>query len=327
MIAKAYRTSVGGFALATKSNWSVRAHCCSAFTLTELMVVLAIIGVLIGLLLPAIQRVRDTASRTNCMANLRQLAMAVHAYEAAHRELPQGCAYPFAPAGMEWPGSYQVGLSWHTSILPYVEQVPLWHLAWTAQMEDPRGHSPLHFRVVAKEVAVFLCPSESRQQGDNYGTNGFTYAWGLTSYQGVAGTGVNHDDGMFHPHHHVRFGSVIDGTSNTLLIGERPPGPKGAFGGWYAEWGFTVCSLSQILPVSATASGSPTEPEDCAPTIGPLRPGRIDDSCDLVHFWSLHTGGANFAFADGSVRFLTYDWSNVLPALATRAGGEVLTDD
>src|SRR6266545_6854668 len=288
----------------------------SAFTLLELLVVLAILAVLVGLLVPAIQRARDAAERTACAANLRQLAAAVHLYAGAHEYLPQGCAYPFA-GSLRRPVNYQSGISWHTSILPHLDQAELWRLAWAAHQEDPIGHtSPQHDWILAQQIPIFLCPAEARQQG----TNGLSLVWGLTSYQGVAGTGVRHHDGMFHPHYFVRFAGVRDGTSNTLLIGERPPGPQGYFGGWYSAEGYTRCAASQIRPAAANAHGSssPTGGGDCGRAVGPLRPGQLDDWCDVVHFWSLHVGGANFAFADGSVRFLPYNWPEVLPALATR---------
>jgi prepilin-type processing-associated H-X9-DG protein len=191
----------------------------------------------------------------------------------------------------------------------------LWALAWQAHQEDPGGKSDLHRLVLSRVVPVFLCPSEPRQTG----TNGNGWTWGLTSYLGVAGTGVRREDGVFHPNYPVRFGDITDGTSNTVMIGERPPGPKGYEGGWYASWGFTVCPVTQIL------AGTRNPPSDigCPFSTGALRPGQPDNPCDRNHFWSLHPGGAHFAFADGSVRFLSYTNSETLPALATRDGGEI----
>ena len=109
------------------------------------------------------------------------------------------------------------------------------------------------------------------------------------------------------------------------MIGERPPGPKGDPGAWYAAWGHGVCPLSQILAAGKIAPS--LDGVDCPPSLSPLRPGRLEDPCHTKHFWSLHAGGANFAFADGSVRFLAYRQSEILPALATRAGGEVVSAD
>jgi prepilin-type processing-associated H-X9-DG protein len=239
----------------------------------------------------------------------------VQLYAGDYGSLPQGCAYP--PARLHPDFTRESGISWHTSILPYVEQDALWAQAWQAHLTDPSGDSRPHYLLREKTVPVYLCPSEARKTGG--GWEGII--WGLTSYQGVAGTSVARNDGMFHPNLTVRFTDVTDGTSSTLLIGERPPGPQGKFGAWYSDWGFTVCQLSAILPAGKV---NRWDPDGCPVVPGPLRPGRSDDPCDLVHFWSLHLNGANFAFADGSVHFLPNSASPVLPALATRAGNEVI---
>jgi prepilin-type processing-associated H-X9-DG protein len=284
-------------------------------TLVETLVVIAIVAVVVGLTVPAVQRVRDAGARLKCASNLRQLALAVHLFADVRQQLPKGCDYPFLRSPNQL--LTQTGLSWQTSILPYVEQNALWRLAWEAHRQDPRGHAALHGVVKAKTVPVYLCPSEPRQMG-GYG-NGLE--WGLTSYLGVAGTGVWKNDGVFHRNYAIRFADIPDGTSTTLMIGERPAGPKGIYGGWYAEWGSSVCQLAQILPAGSN-DWIPFEGRGCRLSVRALRPGEFDNACDVNHFWSLHLGGAHFAFADGSVRFLTYARSEVLPALATRAGGE-----
>jgi prepilin-type processing-associated H-X9-DG protein len=229
--------------------------------------------------------------------------------------LPQGCAYLDHRDPLYFQN--QSTLSWQTSILPYVEQDALWELAWQAHRQDPSGAGPLHARVGSHPVPIYLCPAEPQQTG-----GWDELRWGLTSYQGVAGTSVWRKDGIFHKDFTVRFADVTDGTSNTLMIGERPPGPRGIYGAWYDDWGNTVCPLSAILSAGKINSWAP---DDCLPVPGPLRSGRIDNVCDVTHFWSLHINGANFAFADGSVRFLPYSASTVLPGLATRAGGEVVS--
>jgi prepilin-type processing-associated H-X9-DG protein len=122
----------------------------------------------------------------------------------------------------------------------------------------------------------------------------------------------------------ITLESVADGTSNTIMIGERPPYPKDAWGVWtYGEqdsfYGIGVTDGWKIYGTSENGTNCPTG------TLYPQAPAGVITRCDLHHFWSKHTGGANWAFADGSVRFLTY---NVTPqmwvALATRAGGEVI---
>ena len=110
------------------------------------------------------------------------------------------------------------------------------------------------------------------------------------------------------------------------MIGERPPSPDFWLGWWYAS-GSVDGSGDTALGVREFNGG--TDPYTVACPKGPynFRPGKVIEQCDAFHFWSLHSGGANFAFADGSVRFLTYSADSVLPALATRAGGEVVSLD
>jgi prepilin-type processing-associated H-X9-DG protein/prepilin-type N-terminal cleavage/methylation domain-containing protein len=292
-----------------------------AWTLVELLIVVAIIAVLLGLLLPAIHKARDAASRVGCASALRQLALATHMYADVHQRLPPGCSYPFSRAAD--PSQFELGQSWQTSILPWVEQQALWSLAWEAHRQSPSGGTGAHAAVGVKVVPVFLCPSEGRRTSEAILD---WPAWGLTTYAGVAGTSRRRNDGLLHPNLAVRFADITDGTSTTVLIGERPPGPKGLYGAWYSDWGCGPCALVQVLSAGAT-SWVPPEGIGCKLSLTSLRPGRPNDVCDVNHFWSFHSGGANFAFADGSVRFLPYARSEALPDLATRAGGEVATLD
>lgn len=288
-------------------------------TILELLVVVAIASLLAGMLLAAVQKARAAGARLSCQSRIRQLALAVHQYDSTRESLPAGCDYPFGRDGSA--PLRQVGLSWQTSILPFVEQDALWMQAWEANQTNPVGDNAAHDAVRAAIVQVFLCPADSRSTGRTH--KGAT--WGLTGYVGVAGTGVRNNDGMFHTAYRVRLADITDGTSQTLMIGERPPGPRGQFGGWYSAWGQSPCAVSSVL---GTADGADvgTSGDTCPPNSGPLRPGRLESRCDVSHFWSLHPGGAAFAFADGSVRFLAYSRSSVLPALATRAGGEVVPE-
>ncbi len=117
---------------------------------------------------------------------------------------------------------------------------------------------------------------------------------------------------------------ITDGTSSTLMMGERPPGPDGELGGWYANWGNLTCGLAHLLPAGTYAISLGDEP-NCPEYRPPLHPGSPNDGCALGHFWSLHAGGTHFAFADGHVTFVRYTSAGLLPALATRAGGESVT--
>jgi len=285
-----------------------------ALTLLETLVSLAIVAVALGLLLPAVQMARDVAARAGCASNMRQLALAAHQYAATHEgRFPNGCQ-PLRPDD-------RMGISWLTALLPYVEQEPVWQAVEEAQASDPSLDGRAHSLVARTVVPVFLCPSEGRRLAGR----DFDDTWAVKSYDGVAGTHWRADDGIFHRFLDVRLTDVTDGTSNTLMIGERPPGPGGSWGAWYARWGSSVCPLVQIRAAGGYAAPA-VEATDCIPVYLPLAPGRPDSYCSVTHFWSMHRGGANFAFADGSVRFLTHAASSVLPALATRAGGEPIHD-
>src|SRR5262249_42670158 len=122
----------------------------------------------------------------------------------------------------------------------------------------------------------------------------------------------------------VRLTDITDGTSNTILVGERPPSPDFWYGWWYAGYGQAgTGSIDMLLGARERNYGGgyvaqfPSRPHH-------FQPGNIREQCDVFHFWSLHSGGANFVFGDGSVQFLAYSADSILPALATRASGEVV---
>jgi prepilin-type processing-associated H-X9-DG protein/prepilin-type N-terminal cleavage/methylation domain-containing protein len=292
------------------------------YTLLEVLIVLAIATLLLALTLPAVQRTRAAAARVGCKSNLRQIALAVHAYSDSYGQLPPGCGYPvLSPTRRIVP---LAGISWQTSILPYIDEAPLWQVAWDSLLQNPQGNDR-HFAELAggKVVPLFVWPADGRQLA----TDDSGWVWGLTSYLGVAGTSVHATDGVFHPNFNVRLTDISDGTSMTLMIGERPPGPNGVYGGWYADWGkASRCPLVQILSAGNTVFYDP-EATGCTASKYAYHPGQLNNLCDVNHYWSLHTGGANFAFADGSVRFLPYTKAAIMPALATRADGEVVDLD
>ncbi len=160
----------------------------------------------------------------------------------------------------------------------------------------------------------------------------------LTGYLGVSGLGSDpfilgsgyRMSGVIYGASRTKVTHITDGTTNTLLFGERPPSPDYQCGWWYM---FSPVTIGlPYLPVRGMrgyADGSAGLPAYGACPLGPYpyTRGDINNICDANHFWSLHTNGANFAFADGSVRFLAYSADSVLPALATRAGGEVVPGD
>jgi prepilin-type N-terminal cleavage/methylation domain-containing protein/prepilin-type processing-associated H-X9-DG protein len=314
----------------------------SAFTLIELLVVIAIIAVLIGLLLPAVQKVREAAARMQCSNNLKQIALASHGFHDVYQRFPSGVNLPISnQSGAIFPSnvlvtSGKVGkppvpgefISWAEAILPFVEQDNLQKNLNLAQREFANCNGPNS--TGAQVVKIYLCPSDYVPlKVITYVSGGTTYYFGMNSYGANGGTrsyyvdGNMSTDGVFWFNSRVRLTDISDGRSSTLLFGERYhldpnwPGITG-LGGW-AWANFNAPEdyiLSARVPVNYTvppgggSSFNFTDPRTCA-------------------FGSGHTGnGANFALADGSVRFLTLVNNADLPllqALSTRAGGEAVT--
>jgi prepilin-type processing-associated H-X9-DG protein len=221
-------------------------------------------------------------------------------------------------------------MSWLTRLLPYLEQQPLYDRALRDYARQPifsvppEGHANL-----ATPVAVFTCPSGDRSTGRAYypTLQPEPFPVAFTWYLGVSGTNSVDKDGVLFVNSAVRFADVRDGLSNTLLAGERAPSPDNRLGWWYAGVGMWHSGGGGDSFLGVRELRDAVILPMCAPSPTSFRPGRLDDMCDVVHFWSLHPGGANFAFADGSVRFLSYSADTILPALATRAGGEVVSID
>jgi prepilin-type N-terminal cleavage/methylation domain-containing protein/prepilin-type processing-associated H-X9-DG protein len=292
--------------------------CRAGFTLLELLVVLAIFAVLMGLIVAAVQRVRAAADRTTCSNNLHQLGLALHMYHDAHGVLPPGCS---SPSGNN-PYPF---ISWCSYLLPYVDQGPLWEHEKAAYASDRDFLSPPHAAYRAQVLKVFACPADGRstQPGQPSPMSFFAF----TSYLGVEGTNYLTMDGVLYLDSRTRLADITDGLSNTLMVGERPPSPDQTLGWWYAGWGQAQTgSMDMVLGVRELNSGDIFLREARKCWSGPyfFSPGAVRNPCDPFHFWSLHPAGGNFLFADGSTRFLAYSADPLMPALATRAGGETV---
>ena len=291
-----------------------------AFTLVELLVVIGIIAVLIGLLLPAVQQVRAAAARTQCQNNLKQVGLALHAYHDGQGRLPPGMGgyaarepYPF--------------LFWPYRLAPHLEQDAAWRQveADYARVRNPFAGVPPHAGRDRK-LPAFACPTDWR-----VGTawtvqtrSGFAHVT-HTSYLGVAGLTAAKADGVLSFGSRVRLNDITDGTSSTVVVGERPPSGDLVYGWLYAGTGYDLRgTLDAVMGVRETNPLPDPVYQACGPGPFPLAAGRTDDPCAAFRYWSLHPGGANFVFGDGSVRLLTYSADAVLPALATRAGGEAV---
>jgi prepilin-type N-terminal cleavage/methylation domain-containing protein/prepilin-type processing-associated H-X9-DG protein len=288
-----------------------------AFTLIELLVVIAIVAVLIGLLLPAVQKARAAAARTGCQNNLKQLGLALHYYHDQTGSFPPGVTG--VRRGEPFPH-----LGWLARLLPYVEQEPLWRITRSAYDFDPRFPYRLPHLGILTPIKLFGCPADGRTEVPQDTHTGLRVALG--SYLGVLGTDFRQAGGVLYRDSLTRLADILDGTSNTLAVGERPPSPDFWYGWWYAGEGQANSgSGDTVLGVREVRWPSAPYAQQCPPGPYAFRPGRLDEQCDPFHFWSLHAGGAHFLFADGSVRFLAYTADLLLPALATRAGGEAVT--
>jgi prepilin-type N-terminal cleavage/methylation domain-containing protein len=279
------------------------------FTLIELLVVIAIIGVLIGMLVPAVQAVRESANRTQCANNLRQMGLALHSYHDARKHLP-------APRGTHTPTPlFTEFRGWMCEILPYIEQENL-----AASMYTNPWYNGF-FATFNTPVPTYLCPADPRDLYNIPSGNG-----AVTSYLGV--TGSDNDiniqvngptNGIFNiSSPGIRLTEITDGTSNTLMLGERPP-TANLFEGWWGASDYdNLLSTRQLYGDLFGASGCVIP--------GLFGPGSSDGPCngDGNHFWSYHGTGANWVFGDASVRFLPYSASALAIPMGSRNGGEVV---
>lgn len=285
------------------------------FTLIELLVVIAIIGILFSLTLAAVQRVRRTAARLQCMNNLREIGLGLTNFHSTYGKLPPGMSLELIS------NQPFVHLSWHARILPFVEQDSLWKATEQAFQTAPNDFTMSPPHPFPKVVPIYGCPADSRTSYPGMARGKFPAAF--TSYLGVSGTRTLRRNGVLYMDSATKFADITDGASNTLMVGERPPSGDLWEGWWYAGFGCDGAGRGDmLLGVRDSGAGCTIDLFDCPRKPVGFRPGQIDNNCDALHFWSLHSGGANFVFCDGSVRFLSYSADSILPALATRAGGE-----
>ncbi len=317
------------------------------FTLLELMVVILIIGILCGLLVPAVASSREAARRAQCVCNLKQLALATANYESTHG------VYPYGVGGSAPPGPGRVP-RWSTQsqLLPQLEQTGLYNainLSGVAWMADP-VYGPPNQTALATKVSSFLCPSDPDWSADPYDL-------GHNSYRGNAGTlpynlaadspdGTGRNTGIFWYQSAVRVAQVTDGTSNTALFSERCLGTA-AFTDMRADFyliGRNQAACQNLTPgftsrytVPHELSGQRwgdgalfyTRYNHILPPNQPscLLGGTTDHGCPVVDTASSrHPGGVNLATVDGAVRFIKDSIEPRLwTAVGTIAGGEVIS--
>ncbi|MFO0807867.1 MAG: DUF1559 domain-containing protein [Gemmataceae bacterium] len=287
-----------------------------AMTLLELLIVVAIIGLLIGLTLPAVQRVRYASYRTTCANNLRQIGLALHGYHARHESFPAGFTVP--PKNALGPFAY---MSWLTRVLPDLERDELWRATVAAYEERWFPYTDPPHVGNATHVPTFICPTDDRIQSPATTRSGRRVAF--TSYLGVLGRYQGDAAGILYLNSRVRATDILDGTSQTLMVGERPPSVNLRYGRWYADSGTDDNGSCGVTLGSDTLfSGHRTEGQ-CNVSLPNFHAGRIDQICDMYHFWSLHSEGCPFLLADGAVIMLSYSAGDIFPSLVTRSGGEI----
>ena len=301
------------------------------FTLIELLVVIAIIAILIGLLLPAVQKVRESANKTQCVNNLKQMGIAFHAYHGDNGVFPSGF-YPYYVTGTFTFNAPFAYTGWQLQLLPYLEQNAVWSNSLTWLTANPSNTDTNSYPACGFNMKGFVCPSNTRPKTFVYG--GVTYE--MTSYMGVAGTQSNtgqyvtsnyvpSGDGMLYSGSKVRIADVTDGTSSTAFVGERPITGDNYYGWGFAPYG-NGCGDGDTV-IGSRDTWLATSLGDVATNVGLKAPVKANNTTEVdgAHFWSFHTGGCNFVYADGSVQFLNYNANSVFPQICTRNGGEVFT--
>jgi prepilin-type N-terminal cleavage/methylation domain-containing protein/prepilin-type processing-associated H-X9-DG protein len=266
------------------------------FTLIELLVVIAIIGVLVAVLLPAVQTAREAARRVQCTNNLKQFGLALHNYHDRVGTFPPGYVARVAKDGTD----LGPGWGWAACLLGDLEQVNLQNqVRFELDIGDPANATAR-----TDSLSVFLCPSDGRS--GTFIPEDSAAAVAHANYAGVFGSNELKDgpgigNGTFHRNSRIRIADLTDGLSNTLLVGER--GRRVSVATWPGAVPDADEAPSLVLGDSGTTPNSPNADKD--------------------DFSSRHPQGANFLFADSSVRPIKDSISPaVWNALATRAGGE-----
>lgn len=315
------------------------------FTLVELLVVIAVIGVLIGLLLPAVQAARESARRIQCSNNLKQTGLALHSFHESRKYFPPAFAAANDPGDVSWralttttPSYFEPGWSFVAYLLPFAEHGSLRD---QLDLSLPIMHGANAVaRTEAALVSLFICPSDTSPRlvhvldfGESgsatvlSGAGAVLAAAPVSSYAAVLGTSDHEQngrfDGMFFRNSRVRLGDITDGTSKTICLGERMsrmaeatwlgtiPGSEVVHAdGWWQQLGYAHRSQNYRPTNVHTTCHIRSSP-----------PNKSDNSPS--GFFSPHSNGCNFLNADGSVRLIAVDVDlTTFRALATRKGGE-----
>lgn len=267
------------------------------------------------MIVPAIQLARESASKVVCQSNMRQIATALQLNHQDNNRLP-----PLPARGANDPNRV---LGWQALILPYVEQDALYQESIRACQTSPNPLvNPPHIGL-SKVIDVYICGSDSRLSQPHMNQTGNLA--GFTSYIGIAGTIVQGERrghyGALGDSPGRTLGQIRDGLSQTLMFGERPPPDNFLAGWWYPNYFYSMST--KVGPNNCLLLGAMDEYALDAGCTRPrlFGPGYLSNPCDRFHLWSLHPGGAFFAYADASVRFHRYAFEEVIIQMGSINGG------
>ena len=327
------------------------------FTLIELLVVIAIIAILIGLLLPAVQKVREAAARMSCSNNMKQLGIALHSFHDANGRMPPGGGddtTPFGNGGSSW------GSSWKVYILPYIEQDNIqskWQ--YNGGGQSGSGWQNVNNMNLINKITIktYRCPSSPLPDFHPGSTTNTTNCFQMfTTYVGVAGSSIdtpvntnigccqgsgpiNGGSGILCTNCQIKMVQITDGTSNTILVGEQSDHLRDNNNQPYIPGTGAITSQGPHgWAMGAGGGGVGAQNGERQFNIVTVRwqinqrglgvgagNGTNENSGSNIPFSSPHSGGAQMLFADGGVRFLTNATTlQTLQWLSSRAGGEVL---
>jgi len=285
-------------------------------TLIELLTVIAIIGVLSALILPAVQQSRNAARSAQCRNNLHNLGLACLTFHDTYQFFPRNTIRPRGttaidsePAGNLWnwhSGTYE---SWNRELLPFIAKAG-------ARVQDA--------------IPILGCPSDPRGPAYTVPDYGFTWYVGVYSNPNTVNNGIIIDDSDLKDKLTIHVSLVLDGASNTILLAERPPSADGGSGWWDSR----CCIEDSISPAKGSNRPFSSGLKGRCPSPAIYKQGDVRDNCSFNAIGSCHVGGGNFCMADGSVRTISYQAGNqhvgttsLMEALASRNGSEVFSTD